>query len=235
MIFLDLHKAYEALDRSRCHDILEGYSVGPRARRLLRAYWGEMTMMARAGGYYGEAFKGDRRVTQFDPLSPTIFNVVVDAVVRHWVTMVLEEAEKRGERGNEGSHQGALLYTDDGMVELSDPFWLQWAFDALVSLFERVGLRTNAGKTVSTVCRPYQAAEKQPEAAYGRKTTSEGPTYRERHKERVECSECGKEMAVGLLASHRMTQHGQAKEERWSWETSATGGDPQTYQLAFLT
>ena len=46
-------------------------------------------MMARAGGYYGEDFKGDRRVTQFDPLSPTIFNVVVDAVVRHWVTIIL--------------------------------------------------------------------------------------------------------------------------------------------------
>ena len=52
-------------------------------------------MVARAGGYYGEAFKGARDVKQGDPLSPTIFNVVVDAVVRHWVTMTLEEAEKR--------------------------------------------------------------------------------------------------------------------------------------------
>ena len=40
-------------------------------------------MVARAGGYYGEAFKGDRKVTQVDTLSPTIFNLVVDAVVRH--------------------------------------------------------------------------------------------------------------------------------------------------------
>ena len=29
MIFLDLHKAYDALDRSRCLEILEGYGVGP--------------------------------------------------------------------------------------------------------------------------------------------------------------------------------------------------------------
>ena len=35
MIFLDLHKAYDALDRSRCLKILEGYSVGPRYREIL--------------------------------------------------------------------------------------------------------------------------------------------------------------------------------------------------------
>ena len=51
MIFLDLHKAYDALDKSRCLEILEGYRVGPQARRLLRAYWGKITMVARAGGY----------------------------------------------------------------------------------------------------------------------------------------------------------------------------------------
>ena len=46
-------------------------------------------MVARAGGYYGEAFKESRDVTQGDPLSPTIFNVAVDVMLRHWVTMTL--------------------------------------------------------------------------------------------------------------------------------------------------
>ena len=56
MIFLDLQKVYDALYRSRCLEILEGYGVRPRARRLLRTYWGQMTMVAQAGGYYGTAF-----------------------------------------------------------------------------------------------------------------------------------------------------------------------------------
>ena len=98
-IFLDLHKAYDALDRSRCLEILEGYGVVPQSQRLLRAYWGKMVMVAWAEGYYGDAFKGAWGVTQGYPLSPTFFNVVVDAVVRHWVTMALQEAEKRGEGG----------------------------------------------------------------------------------------------------------------------------------------
>ena len=35
---LDLHKAYDALERSRCLDIQEGYVVGTRALRLLCRY-----------------------------------------------------------------------------------------------------------------------------------------------------------------------------------------------------
>ena len=87
-------------------------------------------------------------------LSPPIFNVVVDAVVRHWVTGVIAGAEERGDHGKEGRHQAALLYADDGMVASSDPRWLQGAFNTLVGLFDKVGLRTNVWKTVGMVCRP---------------------------------------------------------------------------------
>ena len=50
VIFLDLHKAYDTLDRSRYLEILEGYGVVPRACWLLRTYWGRLSMVARAGG-----------------------------------------------------------------------------------------------------------------------------------------------------------------------------------------
>ena len=102
MIFLVLTKAYEALDRTRCLEILEDYGVGPSARRLLTTYWRRLTMVARTGGYYGEAFKGVRGVTQGNPLSPTIFNMVVDAVVRHWIDGIVDETEEKGETGREG-------------------------------------------------------------------------------------------------------------------------------------
>ena len=163
-------------------------------------------------------------MTQGDPLSPTIFNVVVDAVVRHWVTLVVKEAETRGGRGREGRHQAALFYTDDGMVELSNPPWLQWAFSTLVGLFDRVGLNTNTGKTVIMTCRPCTAAGNQSEEAYGRKMTGEGLTFWERKRERVECRDFVKEVTAGSLDSHRMSQHGKARERRWKWTDAATGG-----------
>ena len=100
MIFLDLHKAYDALDRSRCLDILKGYGMGPWARFLLQMFWRRLTVVARAVRYYGMAFKQARVVTQGDPLSPTISNVVVEELARHWVTVMVEGAEEWGERGN---------------------------------------------------------------------------------------------------------------------------------------
>ena len=50
VIFLDLHKAHDALDRYMCLDILEGYGVGPRSCRLLWTYWQRSSMVERAGG-----------------------------------------------------------------------------------------------------------------------------------------------------------------------------------------
>ena len=58
MIFLDLHKSYDALYRDRCLDILEGCKVGPWASRILRTGWDRLTMVDHAGGYYREAFQG---------------------------------------------------------------------------------------------------------------------------------------------------------------------------------
>ena len=92
MMFLDLHKTYDDLERYRFIKILKGYGMGPQSCRLLQTYWRWLTMVARAGGYYGAALKGACGVTQGDPLSPTIFNVVVDAVVRQWVTVMVEGA-----------------------------------------------------------------------------------------------------------------------------------------------
>ena len=53
-----------------------------------------MRMVANVGGYFGSSFQGFRVVTQGVPLSPTILNVVVGAVVRHWVKRIVESADE---------------------------------------------------------------------------------------------------------------------------------------------
>ena len=66
-------------------------------------------MAARSDGYYGTAFKGERGVTQGDPLSPTIFNVGVDAVVRHWLEGLQAAKEEKGAEGGGRAFLGGIL------------------------------------------------------------------------------------------------------------------------------
>ena len=70
---------------------------------IVLLYLGRLLMVARTGGYYGADFKGGRGVTQGDPLSPIILNMVVDTVV------MVEGAEEWGEHEHEGRHQNNLF------------------------------------------------------------------------------------------------------------------------------
>ena len=84
-------KAYNALDWGFYLNIITAYGVVPRALHILRRYWDCLYMVAWAGSYFGDPFKGQRGVTQGNPLPPMIFNMVVDAVLQNWVSMVAEE------------------------------------------------------------------------------------------------------------------------------------------------
>ena len=87
------------MERSICLEILEVYGVGPQIYQLLWTYWSWMRIAAKSGGYYGEACTDAQGMTQGDPLPPTIFNAVVDAVLLHWVSVMVEGVEERGGRG----------------------------------------------------------------------------------------------------------------------------------------
>ena len=62
-IFLDLRKAFDAMDRGRCLQILEGAGVGPKALRLIRTFWDKAILVCRASGYHGSPFSAKRGVT----------------------------------------------------------------------------------------------------------------------------------------------------------------------------
>ena len=207
-IFLDLRKAYDTLDRDRALDILEGYGVGPRALRLLRRFWGAQKVVAKQSGYHGDPFDATRGVTQGDIISPAIFNIIADAVIRYWLTIVSEVASDASDGvGHNITARAAVFYADDGFVGSPDKKWLQDAFEVLVDLFARVGLKTNTEKTKVMVCLPGAIRTYYSEHAYKRKLEGQGDTYRQRKRRRVQCVECGEDLAAGSVTSHMRSQH----------------------------
>ena len=171
-------------------------------------------MVARVRGYYSLAFQVFRGVTQGYPMSPTIFDVVVDMVVQNWVKEMVEGAGRQVGRRQDGRHQNSLLYTDDSMVAFSDLGWLQGVFSTLIGILNRVGLNKKFWNTIGIICRLCQAAGTQAEAAYKQRMTGAWPLYWERQHVRVQCMECREEMAIGSLAFHLQTHQGKAKFKR---------------------
>ena len=75
-------------------------------------------------------------------------------MVRNWLALTVEYELV--------SHEWTLLamvwclglfYSDDGMVGLYNPEWLQGAFNVLIGLFRRYGLVANVSKSKTIMCQ----------------------------------------------------------------------------------
>ena len=100
-------------------------------------------MAARASRYYGDPLHGSHGVTQGEPFPPRIFNVIVDAIVCHWVGMVVDnEAVYEGLRYSLDD-KADLFYVDDRITASTNPVWLQWEFNVIIGLFGRVEIYDN--------------------------------------------------------------------------------------------
>ena len=203
-IFLDLTKAYDTIDRSRMIDVLRGYGVGNNTINFLRANWRDDKCVPRRSGFYGEAFRQERGVRQGDGLSPVIFNVAVDAVVRAWLNEMSAETRAAID---------VIFYADDGRIGSTGAQELQQALDELVAMFTRMGLKLNAGKTkvmISCGGRPYGRLS---DEAYHRMMLAEGPSYQERQQQMVNCEICGEGMRRRNYNQHYRTEHGRRPPE----------------------
>ena len=82
------------------------------------------------------------------PFFFTVFNVVVDAVIRHWVTVSVPI--EVGEEGLRDSIEELMVFffADDGLVALPRTERFQRLLNVLTDLFDQVGFRTNMRKTV---------------------------------------------------------------------------------------
>ena len=117
-------------------------------------------MVARSGGYFGIPFKGYHGMTQGKPLYPTLLNVVMDAIICHWVTVLAPTKEGREGLGLYIQDSETYFYANDGLVALTQPERIYRAFDVLSGLFDQVSLKTNTHKKVSIACQPCHTPER---------------------------------------------------------------------------
>ena len=166
-VFLDLKKAFHAMDWERCILILEGYGVRPNMIRLIHNFWRNAVVVCRASGNYSTPFQAGRGVTQGRPLSAKLFNILVDAVAREWMWILWDESELEEEAIKQlMATFFAIFYVDDAYLASRDLEFLQRALDILVNLFVRVGLGTNVKKTQTMICTQGRIRTQLPTASY---------------------------------------------------------------------
>jgi hypothetical protein len=207
-VFVDLTKAFDAMDREQCLQLLGEYGAGPKMRRLIWHFWDEATNVCRASGNYEVPFKLGRGVMQGGPLSAKLFNIIVDAVVREWHRIVranMDVADK-GELDNMMVALFAIFYVDDAYVAARDPVFLQSALDVLVDTFARVGLKTNIAKTQAMMCTPGKIRVQLPSESY-RQLRMGRVTAVDREARVVTCRECRKQMRHSSLGRHLADVH----------------------------
>ena len=100
-----------------------------------------------------------------------MFIVCIDCVVREWLWQVLGEDVAQGGVGNLVRNQCIAFFFNNGLVAARCPEWLQVSFDILITLFERIGLRTNAEKMKVMTCLPGKIQVAQTEEEYASQQT----------------------------------------------------------------
>jgi hypothetical protein len=125
----------------------------------------------------------------------------------------------------------ACFYADDGMIGARDDTWLHTSIGVLAELFDRVGLKTNTTRTEAMTCTPstiqgYMSLE----AYWPNRGVAGSDTFKERKHRRVECAECGTDLAAGSLAHHMMrSRHGTVLQSVYD----AVGPVPSSYRVSF--
>ena len=88
-------------------------------------------------------------------ISPTLFNIIVDNVVRNWLDLAVEDKVVFHEGLGLGvGHCLGSFYAGNSMVGSWDPEWTQGAINVLIDLSWRYGLVSNVAKSKAMVCQP---------------------------------------------------------------------------------
>jgi hypothetical protein len=113
-------------------------------------------------GYYGRHFKGERGTTLGDVISSTLFNILLDAIIRHWYGEV-SLVETVG-IGRTATH--LMWYVDDSKLSGYDPLLIQQALDILLDLLARTGMQVNTRKAKTMIVIGGKIIARQSSLAY---------------------------------------------------------------------
>ena len=140
LLFIDFKQAYDCLHRDSLWAILSSFEIPTKLVKIIQALYADTISRVRVKGAYSTPFPIASGVRQGCLLSPCVFNLALEWVIRQLRT------EGCGVRV--GRHTLSVLAYADDVVLLSDNMTqLEQTFEAFTRAAEKIGLRINADKT----------------------------------------------------------------------------------------
>ena len=110
-------------------------------------------------------------MTQGNPASPMIFNIVVDAVVQAVLEVICRSHESQHGMELAAGERNLVFYADDVRIVGQAHEWVHGALEVTVAMLCRMGLEDNLEKTKAMVCTPRFIWGKWGETAYKQRET----------------------------------------------------------------
>ena len=126
LALIDLINAYGNIDHGRILQTPERYGEGPKLWVLLEEFWSHQEVFTSQNGFHGPQFRATRGTTQWGVGYTKLFNVAVHSMVRHWLSLTVEEESAiRDVLGMAVGRCMGVFYMDDDLIGSRDPEWFQ--------------------------------------------------------------------------------------------------------------
>ena len=150
--FMDLEKAYDRIDREALWKVLQIYGVGGKLLNAVKSFYAGSRACVRVGREEGGWFSVDVGLRQGCVMSPGLFNVYMDGLLRELKTRVLERGAEMIGEGDEVWNLVMLLFADDAALLADTLEKLRRLVEEYGNVCERRGLCVNVGKSKVMRC-----------------------------------------------------------------------------------
>ena len=150
--FMDLEKAYDRIDREALWQVLGIYGVGGCVLRGIQSFYEGSTACVRVGSDMSESFDVTVGLRQGCVMSPWLFNVYMDGVVREVKMRTLGRGLEMRTRNGQEWEVSQLLFADDTALVAATEEELQRLVEEFGVVCERRKLKVNVGKSKVMRC-----------------------------------------------------------------------------------
>lgn len=145
MASMDMEKAFDSVTHNTIKDVLEGAGIPqPMVEYIMHSYENSSTKLS-CGDWTSREIHPTCGVKQGDPLSPMIFNLVIDGLFKGIPDEIGVEVD--------GVRTNAFAFADDFVLVASSSAGLQESINKTAEYLLKCGLRVNAGKCITVSIR----------------------------------------------------------------------------------